>query len=929
MKKWISALGMVLFLTLMSAYPVEAAANEEATVLKVAFPKADGINEVYEDGTYGGCVYDWLKEIAKYTGWTYEFVTERDSELVNEMVAGKYDLMGGMFHHEGYDEYFNYPKYIMGSNYSLLIYRINDPDIKSYDLATLNGKRIGVLKRAERKIQRMEKFLDLNNIKCELVYYEDLEAYESCLDSSDVDLMLGSDVYMQENYNVAAQFEGDPYYIVTAKDKPELCEQLTEAMEMIYAANPNFAIELYNKYFPDKYINSISFTDDEEEFLQQSIPIKVAVIREHYPMFYQQDNNIKGMIPDCLELISKRTGVSFEYVYADTYQGLIDLVQQGKADIIGGFTNNDNSAAKENLARTASYAALETVILCNKYSFDKTNGMVMAIPEGMDNEANSTKDTIRYFSTYKDCLEAVNTGEADYTQMPAIFTEDFYAADYYGNISFVVDTNQQEELTMAVSVPVQVPLYSILNKALNNFTQEESEHILLNNTLALRESNVTLKSLFFTNPIMVIGIIAGIIILISIIIILYNFNKTRARVMGMKLEKAEETSRAKSDFLSRMSHEIRTPMNAIIGLTNLTRMKDDLPADVEKNLSKINDSAQFLLSLLNDVLDMAKIENHKMQIDETPFNMEETIGQVENMFAVQAENLGLELQVASGLEHSLFVGDKMRLQQVIINLLSNACKFTNMGGKISLTVKEESSGEESAVLRFSIKDTGVGIKEEDMEQIFRAFEQVKDSKHMAGTGLGLSISSSLVELMGGELKVDSKPGVGSEFYFSIPLPIFYGQIPQEVMGGQDAENPLAGHRILLVEDNEINAEVAMEILKSRDVLVDWADNGQKAVELFSKSPEGVYDAILMDINMPIMDGLTATGEIRAMDRLDVKTIPILAMTANTFQEDRDNAAKAGMTGFLPKPFDVNQLYEMLLESMEKDDKKQKADGETT
>ena len=622
---------LLLFAVLLASFapfmlycPEVNAQEEEPRVLKVAFPYTSGINEVYDDGTYGGCVYDWLIEIAKYTGWQYEFMTEENaSEQLNKMVDCEYDLMGGMFYREEFKDLYNYPSYIMGSNYSLLIYHREDTDIKGYDYNTLNGKRIGVLKRAVQKIERLQEFLTFNNISCELVYYEDTTEYANCLESGKVDLMLGADVYMQEDYNVAAMIPAEPYYIVTAKDEPELCSELSWAIEQIYAADPNFANELYSKYFPDRYLNSISFTDEERAFIQQSAPLKVAVIRDRYPLYYEQDGAAMGIIPETLELITGRSGLEFEYVYAENNQEIINLVREGKADLAGGFMDNDLTAASLGLARTASYASLDSLILRSKQSAGKGEGQVMAVPEGRVMKPDKPSDTIRYFDDYQECLNAVNNGvEADYTRMPASFVGQFYARNYYANINLVTDTNLREEVTIALPLPVNVPLYSILNKSINNFSEEESYRILSDNTLVPQQSAVTLESFYYSNPALAVSLSVGAIILISGIIILVVFYSMRAKVMQVRLEKAEEMSRAKSDFLSRMSHEIRTPMNAIIGLTNLTRISGEATPKIEENLSKIDSSAKFLLSLLNDVLDMSKIESEKMKIETAPFTQD-------------------------------------------------------------------------------------------------------------------------------------------------------------------------------------------------------------------------------------------------------------------------------------------------------------------
>lgn len=905
------AFSLVVLFFFIAGCPTALAAEEEPRVLKVAFPETPGINEIYEDGTYGGCVYDWLMEIAKYTGWEYEFITEgTTNQLLSGMANCEYDLMGGMYYQPSVAHFYNYPKYIMGSNYSLLIYRQDDQDIKSYDYRTMEGKRIGVYNRAASKIERLEEFLTFNNISCELVYFDDTETYRNCLESGEADILLGTDVYMQEHYNVAAMIPAEPYYLVTAWDEPELCRQLSAAMEAIYDANPNFANELYNKYFPNKYINSIVFTAEEQAFIAQSDPLRVAVLKDRYPLFYEQEDMLKGIVPETLKLITDRTGLQFEYVYAANSQELLTLIEDKQADLIGCFLDSDQTAKMWNLARTSNFVTLDSVVLRNKNTLSKTENMVMAMPEGREMKTDHPADSIRYFPTYQACLVAVNKGEADYTRMPASFIEDFYARGYYANISLIADTNQRDEVSFALPRPVNVQLYALLNKAINNFSEEESRSILSQNTLTLPKSKFTLKTLFYSNPIMVIGISIGSILFIAIVIILLGLYRMRAKIMQMKLEKAEETSKAKSDFLSRMSHEIRTPMNAIIGLTNLTRMSGEATPNVDSNLAKIDSSAQFLLSLLNDVLDMSKLESDMMKIEAAPFDLGQLAAELDNMFRTQATERGLHLDISCQLEKTLYSGDKMRLQQVLTNLLSNACKFTDAPGAVRLLIETVEASDQKALLHFSVKDDGIGIKEEDRERIFDSFEQARNSNLRApGTGLGLAISSKMVSLMGDRLEVESTWGAGSDFYFTIELPLYDGVLPEAP--AKTTGTALAGLHILLAEDNDLNAEIVVELLEMKAITVDRATDGQQAVDLFAASSEGAYNVILMDVNMPIKDGLTAAREIRALNRRDASTVPILAMTANTFQEDRDQAAASGMTGFLPKPFDVEQLYKAL------------------
>ncbi len=636
----------------------------------------------------------------------------------------------------------------------------------------------------------------------------------------------------------------------------------------------------------------------------------------------ESDGKKSGIVPECLKLISNRTNLDFEYVYADTYSELVEMVASGKADIIGAFMNDDTSADDLGLIRTAGYADLDSIILRNKQSFDKQDGLTMAVPETLSLKTTGKNDSIIRYPKYETRMEAVNNGLADYTRMPASFIEGFYTKDYYANMTIVADTNIQETLTLAMKAPANVQMYSVLSKAVNSFNDEDKAHIVSQPNLSLPDGVVTLKTVLYTNPVLVIGICVGFVFILSLMAVLFIFYSMRTKMMAVKLEKAEETSRAKSDFLSRMSHEIRTPMNAIIGLTNLAILSRDATPALKEDLNKIDSSAKFLLSILNDVLDMSKIESKKMTVENLPFDMYELIEQIKIMFVPQISEKNLNFDVTCELEDTCYLGDKMRINQVLANLMSNACKFTDRGGSVWLSVTESRINENKSKLKFSVKDTGVGINEKDIDRVFNSFEQAEGSNLRApGTGLGLSISSSLVSLMGGDLKVKSEPGKGSEFYFVIELPIYSGKLSESNNVTDKTknivldENILKNMRVLLAEDNDINAEIATELLKMKQISVDRAPNGQEAVNMFAKSSDGEYSAILMDINMPEKDGLTAAAEIRKMNRKDSAEVPILAMTANTFKEDREKAAEAGMTGFLPKPFDAEQLYKALTDSI--------------
>lgn len=377
--------------------------------------------------------------------------------------------------------------------------------------------------------------------------------------------------------------------------------------------------------------------------------------------------------------------------------------------------------------------------------------------------------------------------------------------------------------------------------------------------------------------------------------------------------RADAVSQAKTDFLSRMSHEIRTPLNAIVGMTSIARNVADDRDRVLECLDKLETSNQYLISLINDILDMSRIESGKMELNVQSTDMGEFVSSLEGMMRPQAEQKGLRFIVENTCCQGLsLVTDRLRLEQVLINIIGNAVKFTGEGGTVAFSITPEGRGPEGQRLTFSVKDTGIGIAPEALDSIFNAFEQAEKntSVRYGGTGLGLAISSRLVQMMGGTLGVRSEPGKGSEFYFTLTLPI----------GRQDTQTPRSrepehhdfhGRRLLIVEDNLLNQEIAQSLLEMEGFLVETAENGQAALDAFGGHEPGYYDAVLMDIRMPVMDGIEATRRIRTMERPDSRTIPIIAMTANAFDQDSRKSLDSGMNGHLSKPIRVEELLRML------------------
>lgn len=893
-------------------------AAEEDPVIRVAFPYTDGFTMTAPDGSRHGLVVDFLNEIAKYTGWTYEYIDTDVTEMIEGLPEGKFDLMGGQYYLDGLENFYAYPDYSCGYAKLILLARRDDPTIKNYDLNTFNGKTIGVLDRARENIRRLELYLELNNIDCTLKYYTNDQLMETHTDSlipylenGDVDLLLGNSADAGDSLYIAAAFDSQPHYIVTTPGNQRVLDGLNMALRKIYESDPDFADKVYKANFPAVGNPQAMLDEEELAYIKQQQTVTVAVPHNWHPLICLENNDEHdGLVPDMLKEITKFSGLEFSYLYCDSYSDAISQVQQGNADMLGFFLDSEENASGLDLAMTTPYAELNSILVRNKESSYPGEGLTGAVTKGRIAPDDITADTIMYYPDTSEALLDVSKGKIDFFYGVSAHIERILQNTSYANLVLVGSINDSLPIGFALKKPVHPELFSILNKAVNNLSDEEKAVMASRNLVSIGDSTVTLSNLIYSNPKLSIAVISTFMLLVLFVVILFNRSRLRAATMQNELKRAEADSKAKSEFLSRMSHEIRTPMNAIIGLTDLTGMMKDLPEKAQENLSKIKASSQYLLHLINDILDMSRIVNGKMEIGCEAFSMEAMISELMSILGNDAVIRGLQFELVKDIRNDVVAGDAIRLRQVILNLLSNAFKFTPSGGLVRLLVTETGSAEDDATFCIQVEDTGVGIAAENQQRIFDSFEQVGSNfSKSQGTGLGLSICKNIVQLMGGELKLISEPGKGSTFSFTVTLP---KSCLEEDGGAEPRKNLLSGFHLLVAEDNELNAEIITELLSTQGATVCWAENGRVAVDVFASSQKGEYQAILMDILMPEMNGLEAASAIRGLPHPDAKTIPIIAMTANAFQEDRQAAMNAGMSGFLSKPIDVALLYSELL-----------------
>lgn len=916
-KKYITAFFSVaipLVILLLMDIPVYAA-TEHSGRLRIPFPEAEGFTMIDENGKRSGLVVDYLYEIAKYTGWSYEFIDTDANDMVQDFIDGRYDLMGGTYYSEAFEPYFAYPDYSCGQTKAVLLARQDNEAIKGYSLRDLNGKTIGVVKRATDNMRRLEEFLSANGLDCTIKLYtaEEVAANQINLDleAGKIDLKLGNATDDTGEFRAVAYFDAQPHYLVTQPDDRELLKELNWAMERILLSDPHFSEEVYTRYFDDTGVENLLLSEEEKAYIQQKGTVTVAVPEYFHPLYCvgYEDGDHVGLIPELLDKITARYGIKFTYILADSYAHTQQLVIEGKADMAGIFFDDAADAMRSELAQTKPYAALNDLIVRNRKVTYPADGLTCGLLKGRHLPTYIKASEAKYFTTIEEVLSAVNTGKVDFACGLSARVEQVMQENIYTNVVPVNLSANRMKISFAMPMPANPELLSIINKGINSLSEEDRISLLDHNLVSIGDAKVSLKNFVETNPILSITAISAFLLLVIMVITVIASLRVKNAIMQKDVIRAEAENKAKSEFLSRMSHEIRTPMNAIVGTTALIAMKDDIPESIKGNLAKLKATSQYLLGLINDILDMSRIDNGMLSIAEEDFSLQQLLDELCSMMQSQSKAREIALCCETGFRHSDLKGDAIRLKQVLMNLVSNAIKFTPPGGTVHLTVEETAATDLQAVYLFKVTDTGIGIRAEDLERIFESFVQTGANRMRSqGTGLGLPISQNIVQLMGGTLRVKSKINEGSEFSFSIPLS--FGKhidLKPESVADFYFENV----RILLAEDHPINAEIATEILTLKGMRVELAGDGAEAVKCFEQSASGYFDLILMDMRMPNMDGLEATKAIRASGHPDAAKIPVIALTANSFQEDKDMAKEAGMNDFLSKPLEIELLYTVI------------------
>lgn len=1067
-----------VFILFAVILPISVYANTEADTVRVGYYE----NEVFQEGAREGAVktgyaYEYYRKMSEYTGWEYEYVYGGFGELYQMLLDGEIDLLAGLAWKEDRAGLIGYPDAIMGSESYYLVKHDEDVDITA-DPVTMSGCRIGVLDSAMLGV--LNRYLDDNHVDAEVVTYSDYTQLFSSFDSHDVDVLAAESdgAHGREHAEVLTVFGASDYYLCVNINRPDLLAKLNTAQTLLAAEEPNYLNSLRAKYYSVS-VTARAFSQVEREWMDTHTTLRVGYLENYLPYSDTDDQGevtgiVKDIIPEILDTLGMQN-ITVEYTGYKSYDDMITGINTGEIDVafpVGGglYYSEENGIY---LSNAVSSSPAELVY---KGEFSDKTTQHFAVNENNRMQyyfvcTNYPDAEITFYPSSEECLAAVLDGKAGCVTLNGLRANDILRNRQYEDLS-LYQTSYNDARCFGIEIGNE-GLLKLLNRGVNVLGSDYAQNISYRYTGGLYSYDFidVLREHMALFSIIILIIIALVIFLL-VRGIRYSKKEIKEKEAArMALEEknaelaesqkalsdalavAEHANHAKTAFLNNMSHDIRTPMNAIVGFTALAASHIDNKEQVQDYLGKISVSSQHLLSLINDVLDMSRIESGKVTIEESDVHLPDVIHDLRTIIQSNVTAKQLELFIdTQDVVHEDIVTDKLRLNQVLLNILSNAIKFTPAGGTISFRVIEKPSPvADLANFEFRIKDNGIGMSEEFQKTIFEAFTRERTStvSGIQGTGLGMAITKNIVDMLGGVITVNSEEGKGSEFVVELPCRITsvstkfeplpelqglralvadddtntclsvcsmlreIGMRPDWTNYGKEAvvrakeamdqadefqayiidwlmpdlngietvrrirkvvgentpiiiltaydwadieeeakdagvtsfcskplfmselRNVLAqpfmeekeikpadkketeedlnfsGKRVLLAEDNELNQMIAEAILTEKGLAVEIAKDGVVAVEKMKTSPAGYYNIILMDIQMPNMDGYEAAKQIRAMDDKGKASIPIVAVTANAFEEDKKTALDAGMNGHLAKPYDIAAIMETL------------------
>lgn len=885
----------------------------ESKTVRVGYFPSRNFQERSNDDHKRGAGYEYLQKIASLTGWSYEYVYASFRECLEMLENGEIDLMGDVNYTLDRSRRMRFSSYPQGAEEYWLFTNRKHEALAQGGYSALEGCRIGVNSGSYQEML-LSQWLETKQIEATIVPCTDDQALMQKLSDGTIDAIVAPRLIMASDAITITSIGGGDYYFAVNMKRIDILSELNAALAEIDSSDSNYSRNLITQY-ENKSARIFLLNRQEKKWLEaHQNTIRVGYFEDKFPFSGTRDGELAGILKTVLDTIEQQYGITITTQPYRTTDEMRAALEKDEIDLAGPVIRDLDVLERIGAVSTDAIYELTPVVIYKGRSFDETSSVIATTNSSLYLDQivsiSSHNLTTRKYDSFEDCLQAILDDEADATIIASARINELQDNPLMKKLSYAEIADRQKLVMVTMKDDRRVG--TIVNKAIAQSASVLTGVVLAENSVT--NDRATLHGLIqaYAGTVMFVSVA-----IIGILLLLLSRLVAGQRKLEAALAEAREANAAnvaKTTFLNSMSHDIRTPMNAIIGFTNIALSMG--PEEKVRNcLEKIMQSSDYLMSLINDVLDISRIESGKIKYEPVPCDITEitdTVLSVAHGF-LQGRNIEFIVERATPTAKYVYA-DELRIREVLINILSNAIKFTKDGGTIRFEVKDQPVGDGKHVeVHYRISDTGIGMSEEYQKHLYEEFSQESDGArtNYKGTGLGMAITKRYVDMMHGEIHVKSQQGVGTTFTVELPLQIA-DVAPEKKPETDCTKRDLQGIRVLMAEDNDLNAEIAITLLEEKGMKVTRAIDGQDVVDQFRAAPAGSFDLILMDIMMPKQNGYEATQAIRSMsDRPDGRTIPIVAMTANAFAEDIAAAHAAGMNGHLAKPIDMDEVMKVI------------------
>ncbi len=927
-----------LFILLTTIAPAAGEQTHERRTVRVGVLAQDGLCQKDANGRLSGYTIDLWQLANRYMDVKVEYVGygKSWSELMQMLQNGELDILTNAQKSPEREQSFAFTK-PTGITSGLLNVRADNTKFIAGDYATYNGMRIGTF-RKDRTYELFQKWAQEKGFTYQTTFYDTSTELYAAFRSGEVEAIIANSFRKPENEHTLDMFYTNNIYGIVRKDDTQLLNEFNYAINQMNASEGDWVHMLLYKYVTDTNTVKISFSHREQELIRQyqsgEKKLVVGVWTDRAPLSYVENGKLKGILPELFDKIMQKAGIPYTIKLPKDKADYEKMCLDGSVDVIMDW-RHDNIPLAEERDYALSKKYLDTRIVLLKRNTLKEQPHIFAVENTtrLSNVEDKLVEDANIFLTNNvdESIRAVAYGKADATYLYYYMALYYLNQGSYKNLVYEILDTPGPDMHIAFTTGVNHELSGIISKCISQISNEERTQII-NKYTTFKPQNMDFITYITYNPQLTLLFFVFILAISLGFLLMYMRLHEKKRLLAQEqayavkqeqlAEAAQAANKSKTSFLFNMSHDIRTPMNAIIGFANLAQNAKCSTEQMHSYLSKILVASQHLLSLINDILEMSRIESGKITLEPAPTSWNEMLQELQTIMQEQIESKKQSFTMSiAPLTHDYVMIDKLRMEQVLVNLVSNASKYTPERGSIRVELAQYPADKPNqALYKISVIDNGMGMSEDFVKKIFSPFERANNTtvSKIQGTGLGMSITKSIVDLANGTIDVKSKLGEGTEIIVAVTLCLCTDAETAARNAKQldkqqaQAEQPdFKGKRLLVVEDNKLNREITVTILEQTGIITEQAEDGSVAVKMVQEAAPGYYDLILMDIQMPIMDGYEATKQIHALPDKRLAQLPIIAVSANAFEEDKKASLAAGMDGHIAKPINVPDLFALM------------------